>query len=202
MFADEARQRGMQPYLHTNGDVLKHNDALCEQVTRVYTLIVVGIYDYRSNDELEEAKTYWRKRLAGATLEFAPIGALGSGSAYSIGIPRALVPPDSRLIGPDLTFPNAPCHRPAIRMIIQHDGEMCFCCEDTHGAFNLGNVYRSSLEELWFSQRHVDLVNDLINGMRQKYPLCRKCPLSPTGALQNGEKSRMDRRHTGQSATV
>jgi radical SAM protein with 4Fe4S-binding SPASM domain len=66
-------------------------------------------------------------------------------------------------------------------MIVQHDGEMCNCCEDTHGAFRLGNVYESSLEELWFSERHVRIVTDLIAGQRQKYALCRNCPLPPTG---------------------
>jgi MoaA/NifB/PqqE/SkfB family radical SAM enzyme len=58
MFAEEARRRGMRPDLHTNGDVLRHDDALCEQVRRVYEFIVVGLYDYRTNVELAEAKQY------------------------------------------------------------------------------------------------------------------------------------------------
>ena len=34
MLAREARTRGMKPDLHTNGDVLKHDDALCKEVQR------------------------------------------------------------------------------------------------------------------------------------------------------------------------
>lgn len=188
ILADEARRRGMKPYLHTNGDVLKHDDALCEEVKRVYMLIVVGLYDYETNEELEEAKRYWQDRLAGANLKFSAIGLSGARSAYSIGIPKALVPSDPRMAVPDLTFANAPCHRPLVRMLIQHDGELCNCCEDTHGAFKLGNVYQHSVEELWFSERHVQVVEELIAGRREKYELCRNCPLPPTGPARDGRK--------------
>ncbi len=198
MLAHEARKRGMKPYVHTNGDVLKKDDALCEEVKRAYGLIVIGLYDYETNGELEEAKRYWQDRLAGANLEFSPIGVSRAGSAYSIGIPRALVPSDPRMAAPDLTFANAPCHRPLIRMLIQYDGEVCNCCEDTHGDFKLGNVYQHSLEELWFSERHVRVVTDLIAGKRQHHELCRKCPLSPTGPAPHGEKVEIaSRRYIG-----
>lgn len=186
--AREARRRGMKPDLHTNGDVLKHDDALCEEVKRVYELIVIGLYDYETNEELQESKRYWQTRLTGANLKFSSIGLSGARTAYSIGIPKALVPSDPRMAVPDLTFANAPCHRPLIRMIIQHDGEVCNCCEDTHGYFKLGNVYQHSLEELWFSQRHVRIVTDIIAGKRQRHELCRNCPLSPTGPVSRGEK--------------
>jgi MoaA/NifB/PqqE/SkfB family radical SAM enzyme len=54
MLAREARKRGMRPYLHTNGDVLRRNDQLCKEVKQIYEFIVVGLYDYRTNEELEE----------------------------------------------------------------------------------------------------------------------------------------------------
>src|SRR5439155_24528703 len=164
MLAREALRRGMKPYLHTNGDVLKHDDALCEEVKRVYTLIVVGLYDYRTNEELAAAKLYWQDKLGGVNIDFSPIGIEGARSAKSIGAPRALVPSDSRMAAPDLRYLNAPCHRPLIRMLIQHDGEVCLCCEDTFGAFQLGNVYERSLDELWFSENHVEIIENLIAG--------------------------------------
>lgn len=184
--ARAAVERGMKPYLHTNGDVLKRDEGLCVEVREVYRIIVVGLYDYQSNEELEESKRFWRERLAGADLDFSPIGLSGVRSAHSIGVPRALVPTDSRMAVPDLTFSNAPCHRPLIRMIIQYDGEMCNCCEDTHGAFEMGNVYRYSLEDLWFSERHVRVIQDLISGHRENYALCLNCPLPPTGPAPAG----------------
>jgi len=193
--ASEARKRGMKPYLHTNGDVLKHDDALCKEVKRVYGLIVVGLYDYETNEELAEAKRYWQEKLAGCNLEFNCIGVSGSRSASSMGIPKALVPTDSRMAVPDLTFANAPCHRPLIRMLIQHDGEVCNCCEDTHGDFKLGNVFEHTLEQLWFSERHVQVVHDLVEGRREKYSLCRNCPLPPTGPAPSGKKIQIELRN-------
>ena len=184
--ASEARRRGMLPYLHTNGDPLRENDTLCRAVVEVYEKIVVGLYDYESAAELEEEKRFWERRLAGVCIEFSAIGAGGVQTGPSVGIPRALVPTDARMSIPDLTYAGAPCHRPQIRMIVQHDGIVCLCCEDTTGAFELGSVYESSLEALWFSSRHVEVVRDLMAGHRENYALCRNCPQPPTGRAAPG----------------
>jgi radical SAM protein with 4Fe4S-binding SPASM domain len=199
MLAREARASGMRPYLHTNGDVLRHNDELCREVVDVYELIVVGVYDYDCNDELEAEKRYWRRRLDGANLEFSPIARTGARAAHSIGVPRALVPSDPRMAAPDLTFAAGPCHRPLVRMIVQHDGEMSNCCEDTQGAFRLGNVHESSLEELWFSERHIRIVEDLLAGHRERHGLCRNCPLPPTGPARDGRRIVLARRRYQES---
>jgi 2-deoxy-scyllo-inosamine dehydrogenase (SAM-dependent)/8-amino-3,8-dideoxy-alpha-D-manno-octulosonate transaminase len=196
MLAREARRRGMKPYLHTNGDVLKRNAALCAEVREVYGLIVVGLYDYETNEQLEAEKQYWHERLAGANLQFSPIGLFGAQTAYSLGIPKALVPTDPRMATPDLTYANGPCHRPLIRMIIRHDGGMSNCCEDTFGAFDLGNIHESSLGELWYSARHRKVIADLVAGRRERYSLCRNCPLPPSGPPPDGQKMRIDRRQT------
>ncbi len=202
MLAKEANKRGMEPYLHTNGDRLRRDDVLCEEVKSVYKLIVVGLYDYEMQEELEETKRYWQARLAGANLAFNPIGLSGVRSGHSNGVPKALVPSDSRVAIPDFTYANAPCHRPLIRMIIQHDGEVCNCCEDTYGAFKLGNVYQDSLEDLWLSGRHVQVVEDLIAGRREKYHLCRNCPLPPTGPVPPGRRIEITPRRYRAEATV
>ena len=188
MLAQEAKARGLLPYLHTNGDVLRLNDELCDEIKQIYGVIVVGLYDYCSNEELEDAKSYWHARLAGVNLAFSMIGVTGSRSADSMGVPKALVPTDKRMSIPDVTYDNAPCHRPLIRMIIQYDGEMCNCCEDTYGSFQLGNVYTSSIEELWYSQRHHGLTEELMRGERGRHELCRNCPMSPSGRPVQGQK--------------
>jgi radical SAM protein with 4Fe4S-binding SPASM domain len=188
MLAREAKKRGMVPYLHTNGDVLRHDDELCKEIKDLYAVIVVGLYDYLTNAELRQTQAYWRTRLAGANLRFSSIGPSGIRSSDSMGVPKALVPTDNRMAIPDLTYSNAPCHRPLIRMIIQYDGEVSNCCEDVHGAFKLGSVYGVSLEELWFSDHHFKLVADLVAGRRDNYSLCRNCPLPPTAPARDHGK--------------
>jgi radical SAM protein with 4Fe4S-binding SPASM domain len=194
MLAREAKKRGMKPDLHTNGDVLKLDNALAAEVQLAYDYVVIGVYDYQTNEELEETKRYWPKRLSQVDIRFSCIGIAGTRSVYSVGVPKALVPSDSRMVIPDLTYANAPCHRPLIRMIIQHDGEVCHCCEDTAGLFKLGNVYENSVEELWFSEHHQQIIADLLAGARDKYHLCRNCPMSPTGPALNGKKIDISRR--------
>ena len=184
--AQAALDRGMKPWLHTNGDILKRSDALCDAVKEVYGLIVMGLYDYETNAELEVAKRYWNDRLAGATIEFSAIRNSGPRTVHSMGIPRALVPTDAHMVLPDLTYDGAPCHRPLLRLIIQYDGEMCACCEDTYGDFDLGNAFHQTLRQLWYSEPHIRMTEDLIAGRRDRYSLCRNCPMAPTGPSVSG----------------
>jgi radical SAM protein with 4Fe4S-binding SPASM domain len=75
-------------------------------------------------------------------------------------------------------------------MLIRYDGRMANCCEDLHAEFDLGSVHEKSLEELWFSERHVATVLDLVRGRRTGYALCERCPLPPTGPARDGERIR------------
>ena len=184
----EARNRGMLPYLHTNGDFLRRDPDLCREVSSVYEHIVVGLYDYDTAEELERAKREWRARLPDARLDFSPIGRSSARHVHSIVTPRAFVPYDGRMAAPDVVFANGPCHRPMVRMIVQHDGEMAHCCEDLTGAFSLGNVHEASLESLWFSDRHVQIVQSLAAGRRDQHAMCAICPLPPTGPLPGAQR--------------
>lgn len=192
--AREARRRGLVPYLHTNGDRLRDDPGLCRAVAEVYGLIVVGLYDYRTADDLRAEQEAWRARLPGANLQFSPISPAGAGRVHSLGIPRALVPGDPRLALPDLTYDNAPCRRPLIRMIVRHDGGVSNCCEDTYGAFDLGNIHQRPLRDLWWSARHRAVVADLVAGRRHRYALCRNCPLPPSGPPADGRPVEIARR--------
>jgi hypothetical protein len=46
-------------------------------------------------------------RLKSPFSSVSSIGTSGAGSAYCIGVPRALVPPDPRMAMPDFTYSNA-----------------------------------------------------------------------------------------------
>lgn len=70
-----------------------------------------------------------------------------------------------------------PCWEPIKRMIVNHRGDMLMCCDDMVGHFDLGNVYDHSLEELWFSERHQDLLLALEQpGGRSCHAHCLSCP--------------------------
>lgn len=70
-----------------------------------------------------------------------------------------------------------PCREPTRRMIVNHRGDMLLCCDDLVGTFALGNVRDHTLEELWFGERHQDLVLALLEpGGRKVHPHCEACP--------------------------
>lgn len=192
--AMQARERGLRPYLHTNGDPLRVDEDLCARVLEAYDLIVVGLYDYREQEGLDAEMTFWRKRLPGVELRFSAIPAEGGRAVKNMSVPKALVPPDPRMGAPDFLYPNAPCLRPLIRLIVQHDGTMCNCCEDDAGAFDLGNVYETPIADLWWSDRHSRVVRDLMAGRRDRHALCSRCPLSPSGPPLSGNLEILPRR--------
>lgn len=73
-----------------------------------------------------------------------------------------------------------PCRREVqLRQIINYRGEMLLCCEDptSAGLWDLGNVADRTLEELWYSERHVAIVETLAEpGGREAFGYCRICP--------------------------
>lgn len=70
-----------------------------------------------------------------------------------------------------------PCFEPPRRMVINHRGDMLLCCDDMIGHYNLGNIRDHTLEELWYSDVHQDLVLALQRpGGRTVHPHCESCP--------------------------
>lgn len=85
--------------------------------------------------------------------------------------------PKSDVIQLGRTHSNETCRRPMQRMIVNHKGEMLLCCDDMIGNFKLGTIHEKTIEELWYSDVHQELVMALDKpGGRKKYPYCEACP--------------------------
>lgn len=166
----EAKKRGMQPYEHTNGDVLRNNDWLCKAATEVFEYIVIGIYNYSDNQELSQIKKFWLQKLKGTQVRFSVSGHV---------FPRIYTPYDSRMFRAKKAYPHGICRRPLIRLIIHYDGEVGLCCEDMADRFELGNAFHIPIEDIWNSEKHHYIIQDLEKGDRNKYPLCSVCPIPP-----------------------
>ena len=69
--ARDARSRGMKPFVHTNGDVLRNDEALCREAAEVFEYIVVGLYDYETEEEKQREKEFWKMRLNGTEVMFS-----------------------------------------------------------------------------------------------------------------------------------
>jgi radical SAM protein with 4Fe4S-binding SPASM domain len=168
--AREAKRLGLHPYEHTNGDVLRKDDELCRAAVGVFDYIVVGLYDYETHAERAAEIAFWRDRLKGCDVRFS----LGERV-----FPRGLTPMDARMFREKEPFPGGVCHMPLERLIVHYDGNVALCCEDMKDDFDLGNAFQSSVEELWYSERHVGIIRDLEQGRREKFKTCAACPIPP-----------------------
>jgi radical SAM protein with 4Fe4S-binding SPASM domain len=62
------------------------------------------------------------------------------------------------------------------QLLIRYDGEVALCCEDDMCELSLGNAFIEKIEDIWWSDRHIEIAYDLrIPGNRKKYPLCKSC---------------------------
>lgn len=168
--ARAARNLGMRPYEHTNGDVLRRKPELCREAAEVFEWIVIGIYEPLEGAELEREQAFWMERLAGTQLRF---------SMGSYVFPRSETPYDARMFREKSTYPKGPCFRPLQRLIVHYDGNVALCCEDMKDEFGLANAFELPIEEIWNSERHLSIVKNLQKGRRELYPLCSQCPMPP-----------------------
>lgn len=169
--AREARRRGMRPYVHTNGDVLKDQEQLCKEAAGVFEYIVVGLYDYTTEKEKDSQKKFWKKRLHGTQVMFslAENVYVRTHSAAN-GKMNAMV---------RQTYPTAVCANPQKFLLIHYNGDVCCCCEDMYGELLRSNIFETSIREVWYSERHAQIINALLVGERHKFDLCAKCTMGP-----------------------
>jgi hypothetical protein len=169
--AREARRRGMRPYVHTNGDVMKDSEGLCREAASIFEYIVVGLYDYTSEEEKDSQKKFWKNRLHGTRVMFslAENVYVRTHSAAN-GKMNAIV---------RQTYPDAVCTNPQKYLLIHYNGDVCCCCEDMYGELLRFNIFDTSIREVWYSERHAQIIDALRTGERRQFDLCAKCTMGP-----------------------
>ncbi len=177
----EVRKRGMLPVMNTNGDPIRGNEKLLKKCAEVYRHIVIGIYDLDEEQAIKEEKEYWLKALEGTMVFFSVIPPTDGKKLDFLqdgdgAHPRTNVPDDERMRWKKEKNISSPCHRPLERILIHYDGRIGLCCEDHYGAFDLGNVFDTPVKDIWYSEKRLNIVRDLMDGRRDKYDLCKNCP--------------------------
>lgn len=174
-YAHYAKEKGMIPYAHTNGDVLRYQPFTSKMAADVFEYMVIGLYDYKTKAEKVEEEKFWKERLQGTIVKFSYVGNM---------YPRAHTKPSERLKRKKACYPSGVCSRPFKRLIVHYDGGVALCCEDMEETFYLGNAFETPIEEIWFSEKHMEIVRSLNIGGRYLYSLCRKCPIKPNKQLK------------------
>lgn len=149
-------------FINTNGDYL--NKELAEKIDGLIDEIYISDYNNESNtkegitkfNSLFKITKVIHHFIPHTTTHFSPKSDLD----VKIGIYKYRI-----------------CNATKYKMIINHLGEMLLCCEDIPPHFNLGNIKESSLKDLWFSEKHENIVKTLlIQENRMKYEYCSICP--------------------------
>jgi len=179
-FVTYAKEKGMKVRITTNGDVLRVNNRLCSQLDGLVDVFKISLYDYTTHKEKVESKKYWQTRITKSRITF--------GNAVEDHYHRD----QSKLLPSELsnqTQAELPCLR-THGLYIRYDGEVGLCCLDDHRSFNLGNAFETTVEEIWWSDRRIQIANSLKeSGSRNKYNACANCYYMPEKNFSFREKT-------------
>jgi len=170
--AGYAKDKGVfsRVYMHSNGDLLTKRKA--QTVDGVLDVIRIALYDEVGGNPMPEEKAAPRRELISSWFTKTEVQWTGGTHVVTHFSPTPLLPQYVAQVRP------LPCRREAqMRMIIDWRGEMLLCCDDIAGLWTLGNVADNTVEELWHSPRHVEVIETLAQpGGREAYGYCRSCP--------------------------
>jgi len=166
-FARYIKDKGLRLCENTNGDVLRKNAALCQQLDGVVEEFTVGLYDYQTEEEKQAEMAYWRNKFTKTRISFSlPFDACTIRQGAKV----------YQLVMKDPHALDLPCSQPNRMFLIRYDGEVSLCCEDDGCHFQLGNVFEQSLAEIWWSYKHIKIAKTLEKpGGRHQFDRCSRC---------------------------
>ena len=164
--ATYAKDKGMIVCESTNGDILKKDPELCSEIDGLVSHIHIGLYDYKSKKERNAQIRFWENRFKETNVWFS----------LAAEFPRMRQNTriyDKKLLNSKIR--NYPCFATQ-GLHIRYDGEVMLCCQDDYCSFKLGNVFNSLVEDIWWSEKHIKIVESLkVPGGRMSYKLCSNC---------------------------
>lgn len=70
-----------------------------------------------------------------------------------------------------------PCHYPFYKMFVDWNGDVLFCSNDWQKEIIVGNLKKSTLEQVWLGDKLKEIRKNLIEGDRSNSP-CNKCTVN------------------------
>jgi radical SAM protein with 4Fe4S-binding SPASM domain len=166
-FAKYIKSKGLRLLENTNADVLRKNKALCAELDGLIEHLTIGLYDYKNEAEKQAEMVYWRNQFKKTEVQF------------SLPPENCIIRQGSKIYAEvikNLKALDLPCSQPYRMMLIRYDGNVSLCCEDDGCHFDLGNVFEQSLQELWWSYKHLKITKMLAKpGGRHQFARCRQC---------------------------
>jgi radical SAM protein with 4Fe4S-binding SPASM domain len=124
----------------------------------VQTRVSMVVFPGTPQEEIEQYKNYW-----------VPIvGSVG----FDGWINESSNKPESSDYNP-----NFVCAQPFQRMFVMYNGLVTPCCLDAKREYALGDVYQTSIKEIWHGEKLTKMRNLHIEGKYMDIAICRKCPI-------------------------
>jgi len=175
-FANYAKQRGMNTRLTTNGDVIRKctDQTFIDDIQQAFDKIHVGLYDYTSEQEREEARIFFMKKLH--KVKFLDFWGGQRQVAIGMDTKKYCEKYETTIEEVIRTASKKPCHGPDHQMIVKYNGTIPLCCGCGDG-FVVDNINQHKLWEYWYSDKHMNYVKGLSKpGGRLQFKECKDCP--------------------------
>jgi len=78
-------------------------------------------------------------------------------------------------VNPDIPVPQKDCGYPSDQMYITWDGDALLCCCDWEYQVVHGNIFETSIEDVWTNESYEHYRSTLKKGRRDLLQMCRKC---------------------------
>lgn len=174
-FAKYARFKGMSPSLTTNGDTFRSRDdkEYFDMITECFNRIHIGQYEFSNEDERAEDRIRLLRKLYKAKF----VDFWGGERQATRGMDKEKFERKYGIRVSDLvkSAREKPCLAPGCQINIRYDGKIMSCCSTDE--FIVGDIYKESIEDYWFSKKHIHLVNTLRRkGGRKQFEICKNCP--------------------------
>ena len=155
-FGRHAKRLGFEKVMFaTNGDLI--DEPMAKRLDGCFDVISVSLYENNHSLRRQLLKSWFSKTVLRFThgLHFRIHCFSGDDSELE------------RLI-------DSRCANASRNVVINHRGDFLACCQEIVPHFNLGNVYDTSLRDLWDAKGHVNATLGRTGGRRQ-YPYCATC---------------------------
>ena len=70
---------------------------------------------------------------------------------------------------------NAHCYYPFSQLIIRADSGVSLCCNDALGKITIGNVENQTLQDIWFGEKHINILKSIRDNKRNDIDVCKGC---------------------------
>jgi radical SAM protein with 4Fe4S-binding SPASM domain len=160
------KERGFQTFLHSNGDIMRKDQSLCDSLSKVCDIFRIGIYDLQDEKDIAERQQWWQNRLSPLRTTIFSVSTVRFQRRFSLDD------------GEHNSYPNSYCTEPNRCIVIYYDGEVALCCEDINCDFGLGNTFETSIKDIWTSPHRLEIAKKIME-RRSHYPVCAACPITP-----------------------